>query len=162
MKKVKVLLVGSVILCILLMIIIVMSTNSNVKEWQSINQIKACRGLLDGPIRSITLRQTTDSAEWAVFDDEDLIHQWETYFASLEVMYERPVTKLDMEGNGGMPVIAITTDTAKYTFRLHVTDGKDIIEIGNDYYTYRSSLELPFTETYNAAIERHGVITPWD
>ena len=56
----------------------------------------------------------------------------------------------------------IETETEKYSLVFRNMSGTTQLEIGGILYDIREPENIPFEETYDMAVERHGVRTPWD
>ena len=66
------------------------------------------------------------------------------------------------ENGGGGSVVEIETETEKYSLVFRNMSGTTQLEIGGILYDIREPENIPFEETYDMAVERHGVRTPWD
>ncbi len=127
----------------------------NSENWQSLTVINGYEKLLDSPINKIVLRKTVDSAEWVEITDSDLIDIWIDFFHNLELKKENSVANREM--NGGHSVIEIWTDIATYSIYLE----ENKFEIDGKIYAIRESDSIPFSQTYDIAVERHGIKSPW-
>lgn len=136
--------------------------NTKSSDWKEINSFKEYEELLNSPITEIRLRKTIDSDQWAVFTDSDLIEKWTDYLHELEVMRENRITKVDKEVNGGRPVIDIKTQNSKFTLVLRGVPAEYKFEIDGYFYAIKNPRDIPFSETYDTAVERHGIKSPWD
>lgn len=68
---------------------------------------------------------------------------------------------LAKDGGGGW-VIDIKTETDELTLTFKTVSGITRIEINGNLFDVRGVAEVPLRETYDVAIERHGVCSPWD
>ena len=130
--------------------------------WKSLSEVEACKGLFESSIRTVVLRKNVDSDQWASFEDEDLVEKWKSYLSNLKVKYARPILWFDWNTNGGGAVIEIKNEEMEYSFTIRENNGVTMLEIGNHCYYISDEIESIFTETYDAAIERHDVMTPWE
>lgn len=138
-----------------------MNQNST-NNWQSITSIKEYSQIFDQPITKITLRETVDSAEWAVFEDADLIEKWTDFLKNMKV--KREWVFLDptpMTGGGGM-VANIETGDSKFVICLQKKSDGYQLETNDYLYTIKNDIQIPFRETFDIAVERHGIQSPWD
>ncbi len=62
---------------------VICMNGQNFEEWQQLNTVREHDTLFEEEIREITLRKTVDVAEWVVFNDADLIAEWETFLSNL-------------------------------------------------------------------------------
>lgn len=161
--------ISAIILAIVLLSVSVMFSSCETKkgsidqpktwDWQSFEEVEQYNGFFDSKIIQVKLRDAVDSARWIVFEDADLIAKWEEFFTDLEV---KAVEFYDTNSFvGGPPVATITTETSNYSFKFASFSEKQIL-IDDYLYEFRSSMELPFDETYDEGEQRHGVVTPWD
>lgn len=110
------------------------------------------------PISEIKLRQSIDSVQWAIFDDIDLTTKWFDYINTLELRLQSSFSSQNKINGGGGRVVDIQIDNCIFTFIF--IDMKHLI-YNNRIYEIKSEMNCPFDETYNAAINRNGVVTPW-
>lgn len=113
------------------------------------------------------LREGVTSPEWVVFDDVDLISDWNFFFDNAEVKQEGKAmdnNSHSINGDGTTVfVTAINDDGKKLSFSAYYDDSNERrMVIGGVVYTVKDSPGLPFKGTYWRALERHGVTTPWD
>ena len=110
----------------------------------------------------VTLRKSVTSPEWAVFRDDDLLSQWEAFFKKLELKRGFRPAEADLSLNGGgLRIVIVSTNGKEYSFGIWQTSTECIMELGGKFYITNSS-DSPFDETYDEAIARHGMTTPWD
>ena len=113
--------------------------------------------------RTKTYWKTVDSANWVVFSDDDLIKIWIGCLKDMEVRRAKNFAPYRYEENGGGgSVVEIETETEKYSLVFRNMSGTTQLEIGGILYDIREPENIPFEETYDMAVERHGVRTPWD
>lgn len=55
----------------------------------------------------------------------------------------------------------VSTNGKEYSFGIWQTSTECVMELGGKFYITNSS-DSPFDETYDEAIARHGMTTPWD
>ncbi len=134
--------------------------NKTSSQWQHINMIDKYSNILDDPITKITLRTSIDSAQWVVFDDSDLIKQWEICLKNLEIKRDKSVSNTSTM-NGGTLVANIHTNTAEFIIYIQ-NDSDKYLQIDDSFYKINNSTNIPFFETYDIAITRHGFTTPWN
>lgn len=151
-----------IIAVIIVAAIIISVVAKNNARWVKINDIKGYADFSDTQIEKITLRKSVTSPEWAVFRDDDLLSQWEAFFKKLELKRgSRPAeTDLSLNG-GGLRIVIVSTNGKEYSFGIWQTSTECIMELGGKFYITNSS-DSPFDETYDEAIARHGMTTPWD
>ena len=100
---------------------------------------------------------------WIVFSDDDLIKIWIGCLKDMEVRRAKNFAPYRYEENGGGgSVVEIETETEKYSLVFRNMSGTTQLEIGGILYDIREPENIPFEETYDMAVERHGVRTPWD
>lgn len=156
------------ILCILLIDLILIGgiaaylINGNSLKWMKLQTMKEYQALFLDPISEITLRKTVDAVEWVSFDDHDLILKWIDVLNDLEVKRKKRVSKADTEVNGGRSVITVKTDQSTFTFYLRNSSGETMLEMNGCFYSVRNPEQIPFSETYDMAVKRHGIKTPWE
>lgn len=160
--KIKKMILSAAILCIAAVVGIPYFFFSSANEWQSLSSVQKYEGILDQPITQITLRQTVDSAEWAVLEDEDLIGQWSDFLKNAKVKRESgPLDATPMAGGGGQ-VADIETEISAFSLCFQQSSGKYQLKIDNHVYTIDDDVSIPFDETFKVAVERHGTRSPWD
>lgn len=145
------------------------TTNAKIEEskckrywWVKINDIKGYADFSNTQIEKITLRKSVTSPEWAVFRDDDLLSQWEAFFKKLELKRGSRPAEADLSLNGGgLRIVIVSTNGKEYSFGIWQTSTECIMELGGKFYITNSS-DSPFDETYDEAIARHGMTTPWD
>ena len=128
-------------------------------DWQNFTDVEEYSGFFDSKITKIWLMDTVDSARWVIFEDEDLIEKWNEFLSDLEIKAIEPHDRSEFEG--GYPTATVTTEAATYYITFQSFINKTIV-IGDYLYEFRSSVELPFDETYDEGEKRHGIVTPWD
>lgn len=160
--KIKKMFLSAAILCIVAAVGISCFFFSTANEWQSLSSVPKYEGILDESITQIKLRQTVDSAEWAVLEDEDLIGQWSDFLKNAKVKRERvSLGSTPMAGGGGQ-VADIETETSAFSLCFQQSSGKYQLKIDNHLYTIDDDVSIPFDETFRVAVERHGTRSPWD
>ncbi|MBR5714717.1 MAG: hypothetical protein IKX58_08050, partial [Clostridia bacterium] len=91
-----------------------------------------------------------------------LISKWEVFFNELELMRSSRPAESDVSLNdGGMRIVIVSTNGKEYSFGIWQTSAECVMELGSKFYITNST-DSPFDETYNDAIARHGITTPWD
>lgn len=153
----------TVVFAIAMILVILWSvTNRQSSDWKKLCEFKEYSSVADSKITEICLRKTIDSADWAVFSDEDLIQTWTDVLNNMEVKQANNSKQRDYGGNGGSgSVVKVETETAEFSLIFNSTSGKAQLEINDVLYDIREPEAIPFNETYDIAIERHGVKTPW-
>ena len=149
-----------IVVCTIVVALLLFRKDSSM--WSPLWVVKECKKIQSSNILEITSQKTTDSAEWTVFDDDDLIQKWTNYLEQVEVKHLRSVSQADGNENGGKPVIRIKTETNEVVLCMRSISGIDVFEIGDDLYSIKSQIENPFSETYDMSVKRHGVRSPWD
>lgn len=135
--------------------------SSNSAEWQSLSAIKEYSNIFDQPITEITLRKSVDSAEWAIFDDDDLIKQWTDFLKNVKVKREKEAQdSLEISG-GGILIANIQTEASQFSICLESDSHSYYLKSNGYLYAIKSDTDVPF-ETYETAVERHGLKSPWD
>ena len=151
-----------IIAVIIVAAIIISVVAKNNARWVKINDIKGYADFSDTQIEKITLRKSVTSPEWAVFRDDDLLSQWEAFFKKLELKRGSRPAEADLSLNGGgLRIVIVSTNGKEYSFGIWQTSTECIMELGGTFYITNSS-DSPFDETYDEAIARHGMTTPWD
>lgn len=151
-----------IIAVIIVAAIIISVVANNNARWVKINDIKGYADFSDTQIEKITLRKSVTSPEWAVFRDDDLLSQWEAFFKKLELKRGSRPAEADLSLNGGgLRIVIVSTNGKEYSFGIWQTSTECIMELGGKFYITNSS-DSPFDETYDEAIARHGMTTPWD
>ena len=151
-----------IIAVIIVAAIIISVVAKNNARWVKINDIKGYADFSDTQIEKITLRKSVTSPEWAVFRDDDLLSQWEAFFKKLELKRGSRPAEADLSLNGGgLRIVIVSTNGKEYSFGIWQTSTECIMELGGKFYITNSS-DSPFDETYDEAIARHGMTTPWD
>lgn len=128
----------------------------NSENWKSLTAVKGYENLFDKSVNKIVLRKTIDYAEWVEITDSDLIEIWIDFLQKLEIKKEGSAE--DRDTNGGHPVIEIWTDAAVYSILL---EENNLLINGNIYVVSRPD-DIPFLQTYDIAVERHGTKSPWN
>ena len=158
-KKITVVLTTAVAIILVTLLYV---TNRQSSDWKKLCEFKEYSSIADSKITEICLRKTIDSADWAVFSDEDLIRTWTDVLNNMEVKQANDSKQRDYSGNGGGgSIVKVETETAEFSLIFNSTSGKAQLEINDVLYEIREPEAIPFDETYDIAIERHGVITPW-
>ena len=151
-----------IIAVIIVAAIIVSIVTKNNARWVKINVVTGFSDFSDNQIERITLRKSVTSPEWAVFSDDDLISKWEFFFNELELKRVSRPAESDLSLNGGeMRIVIVSTNGKEYSLGIWQTSAECILELGGRFYITNSS-DSPFDETYDEAIARHGMTTPWD
>ena len=151
-----------IIAVIIVAAIIISVVAKNNARWVKINDIKGYADFSNTQIEKITLRKSVTSPEWAVFRDDDLLSQWEAFFKKLELKRGSRPAEADLSLNGGgLRIVIVSTNGKEYSFGIWQTSTECIMELGGKFYITNSS-DSPFDETYDEAIARHGMTTPWD
>lgn len=149
----------AVIIVAAIILLIVIKNNA---RWVRINDVIGFSDFSDNQIEKITLRKGVTSPEWAVFSDDDLISKWEVFFNKLELKRGSRPAESDLSLNGeGMRIVIVSTNGQEYSLGIWQTSAECIMEFGSKYYITNST-DSPFDETYDEAIARHGMTTPWD
>ena len=140
-----------------------------------ISDVPGYSDFFDAPIEKIKLREYATSPDWAVFEDADLVAQWQSFLQKLTLkplegdpqpQVVEPLQSAEPSadcGEGG-GYATVTVNGKEYYFWFSLKENKtktDRIELGEKYYTVDLS-DCPFQKTFDEAIERHGVTTPWD
>ena len=60
-----------------------------------------------------------------------------------------------------MRIVVVSTNGGEFSFGIWRISTECIMELGGKFYIANSS-DCPFDETYDEAIARHGITTPWD
>lgn len=158
-KKIAVLLVIAATVLVTSMFVI----NRQSLSGRKLYEFEEYSSILDSKISEICLRKTIDSANWAVFSDEDLIQTWIEVLSDMEVKRANNSRLRDHGGNGGGgSVVKVKTEAEEFSLIFHRFPDEVQLEINNVPYDIREPESIPFDETYDVAIERHGVKTPWD
>lgn len=156
-KKMKILL--SVIFVILLLALVVLLVHINSStDWKRLYEITAYEDIVGSPISEIRLRRGITSAKWAVSSDEDTIEIWATVLNGMEVRR----STLSAKDSDTTLVVDIKTEISDFSLVIESISGEYKLEINGIIYDIREPEAIPFEETYNAVIERHGVKSPWD
>ena len=155
---------------------------SHSQEWRQIDEISGYQGLLDFPITQISLYGFSDHPyDGVTFSDGDLIARWNDYLNALELQeYARYFQEdlLQIDGTP-LPTATITTETGEYTLIFcqgqnyfdrssgeetleyqEWEDGNYRLQYDGWYYSLSDPEGFPFEETYNLAVERHGLDDP--
>lgn len=165
-------------LCLLFVIMlfitvpIVFLINDRAVGWKKFYALRKYRKLAESSISEISLRKTVDSAQWAVFSDDDLLQLWKSAFENLEVKRNKRVIRNTLKRvirnifffvGGGPMIIEIKTETSQFFIELwQVSEEEYKLEVDGVLYDVKDSKCIPFEETYRTAIERHGITSPWD
>lgn len=128
----------------------------------SLKDVEGFSEFFDHPIEKIALRKSVTSPEWAVFDDEDLVAEWTAFFKKLSLKPDARPTEFDSSSNGGgAPVAVVTSNGKDYSFTLYQLENECRLELNGKVFS-ADTPQTPFDSTYDQAIARHGVTTPWD
>ena len=158
-KKIVVVFVIAAIVLVTPMFVINRQSSSGKK----LNVFEEYSSIADGKISEICMRKTIDSANWTVFSDEDLIQTWVEVLSNMEVKRANNSRLRNHGGSGGGgPVVKVKTEAAEFSLIFHRFSDEVQLEINKVLYDIREPESIPFDETYDIAIERHGVKTPWD
>lgn len=131
-------------------------------SWMKLCEFKEYSSIADSKISEICLRKTIDSANWAAFSDEDLLQTWTEVLNNMEVKRANNSRQKELGGNGGGgSVVKVETEKAEFSLILNSVSGEIQLEINGVLYDIREPEAIPFDETYNIVIVRHGVKTPW-
>lgn len=141
---------------------VIFIANNLPSDWKRLYELKEYKGLEDSQISEIRLRKAVDSADWAVFSDEDLIQTWVTVLNAMEVK-RNGTSKSDfmMNGGGGL-FVTIKTGAETYYINFINDPSEYQLKIDRALYDIKDPEAIPFEETFDEAIARHGVKTPWD
>ena len=150
--------------------------NQKPPQWEPLREMKQYKELLEEPILEIEEHMPLDSADWAVFDDEDLVKMWTDFIQSAEVKRGEKVPDRKDTVGGGPGVAAFKTQSGEYRiyfYRLNpeidehgvpVDDqpnGEYMLEIDGYFYDLKDPKSHPFYEAFTAGHERHGSQSPW-
>ncbi len=129
-------------------------------EWKAVDGIDEYEGIFDSEFVSITLENDLYNI---TFSDEDLIEIWSDYLTNIKIRREDNIAGILHEVSGGEAFITVKTENGAYQFSLFGDDDHDTgFEIDRCYYAIDSDDEVPYTETYALATERHGKYQNWD
>lgn len=147
----------------LIALIVIFITNSQPLDWRKLYELEEYKSIWDSQISEISLRKTVDSANWAVFSDEDLIQTWVSFLNDMEVRRASNSREgnYGRDGGGGL-IVEVMTELRRFSLIFKNSSEGVQLEIDGVLYDIREPETIPFDETYNSAIERHGVRTPWD
>lgn len=56
----------------------------------------------------------------------------------------------------------IQTGTSELVIYWEESTGQCSLQTGGVQYAVKSTVRIPFLQTYDAAAERHGLASPWD
>ena len=131
-------------------------------KWNLIYDIKGYEPFRNNKIEKITLRKNITSPDWAAFSNRDLVSKWEDFFneTELKFVYGTKGSGKLMNG-GGMAVAVISIDGKDYSCGLWRSAAGCMMELSDRTYITNKA-DCPFNETYDEAIARHGITTPWD
>lgn len=147
---------------VIVIMAIVFVVDRQSSSWMKLYQFEEYSSIADSKISEICLRKTIDSANWAVFSDEDLIQTWTEVLSNMEVKRADASRQNEYGGNGGGgSVVKVKTETTEFSLILNSVSGGIQLEINGVLYDIHEPGSVPFNETYDIAIERHGVKTPW-
>lgn len=130
-------------------------------KWERLNEFKEFESIQENQITEIRLRSSISSANWAVFSDNDLIQKWCTFLNNVEVKKASNLHREVEEDGGGGWVVDVKTETKEVSMVIKTVSGVTKLELDGELYDIRGVDEIPLEETYDAAVERHGVQTPW-
>ncbi len=171
MKKIK---IKAIIAIVLICVFVIASVSifnfaKSYFVWQPLSETKQYEEICRQPITQIALREYPTSTQWVVFNDDDLISQWEEFLNSAEIKREKILwgsvsARLGLAFDGGAPLVAeIKTQTTTKSVYINLdNDGIYTLEIDCFRYALKSDVAPPFHETFDIAVERHGITTPWD
>lgn len=132
----------------------------NTDKQLNFSDISGYADIFETPIEKINLRESVTSAEWAVFEDEDLIGKWKKFLSNTTL--EKETDSLDQSSdtfNGGGPAVAVLTVNGKeYSIKFYLDSNQ--VEVDDELYDVDLS-DCPFKECFVEAVNRHGVVTPW-
>lgn len=127
-------------------------------QWVDFLGVPYCSGLRQEAVTEITLKKTGDSAKGVAFTDTDLIQEWMDCLAHLEVKRERSFPFFRSTVVGGKPFVCLKTESANYSFLLLTAEGFKI-KIEGKTYLIKNPEGIPFDETYEKAMLRHGTVS---
>ncbi len=123
--------------------------------WHPIDFFPQYQGILDSPITKMVLR---DGGYWVTVTDEDIIDRWEESLQQLQLQ------KIQTDLNYFIPFrhgcdSEVVVQTEEETYSIHFFDSQQI-SMGPFYFTPNDWNYFPFEETYDLAVERHGLDDP--
>ena len=124
-------------------------------SWKPIDRFSEFQGILDSPIRQVTLRHIGYEV---TFTDPDLIQPWQEGLEQLQLRKTgvNPRAMLALTGSwsgGNTNAVTLHTETGEYT----LTFWEDAVFLSLFCYTPNDWENLPFDETYFQAVERQGI-----
>lgn len=124
-------------------------------SWKPIDRFSEFQGILDSPIRQVTLRHIGYEV---TFTDPDLIQPWQEGLEQLQLRKTgvNPRAMLALTGpwsGGNTNAVTLQTETGEYT----LTFWEDAVFLSLFCYTPNDWANLPFDETYFQAVERQGI-----
>lgn len=147
---------------LIIVVVIICMNGRKESEWQKIDTVSDCNTILKAEIEELTLRKSVDSAEWVVFEDEDLISEWQDFFSDLMLKSDNSLKKTASNLNGGTNVVSVKTNDKEIEVLFYDIDNNNVISINGNFYLWESTKDIPFLDIYDEAKERHGVVTPWE
>lgn len=149
-------------IALLVVVVGVCFTRNKESEWQDVDTVSDCNTILEAEIEELTLRKSVDSAEWVVFEDEDLISEWQDFFSDLMLKSDNSLKKTASKLNGGTNVVSVKTNDKEIEVLFYDIDNNNVISINGNFYLWESTKDNSFLDIYDEAKERHGVVTPWE
>ena len=128
------------------------------KGWQKLEEIPQYQGILDAPITQVMLVERGEQS--VTFTDQDLLQRWEEGLSQLEVK-QLPERQGDAEylqamESPGARTAYVYLGEKEYNFLI----GGEVLLTQYGYYSFRPSEGLPYEETFDAAVQRHGLDDP--
>ena len=122
--------------------------------WHPIDFFPQYQGILDSPIEEIKLWYV---GQEVTFSDEDLIDQWEQGLKQLKLrkVYTL-ITVLPVTPGGVYHQVDLFTQQGRYT----IMAWDDQVHMGCFYFDFNNPDYFPFEETFDLAVERHGLDDP--
>lgn len=144
---------------IFLSVTVIMLAIIAIPRWKSIYEIEYCTNLQNETITEITMRATSDSVEEVVFSDKDLIDAWTSFFDGVLLKFNWKHTYFPNRIAGGHPKLIVQTEKGKYNLTFHPTKDGYLLIIDKKRYLIKDPETVPFSQIYEAAVERHGTVS---
>ena len=144
---------------IFLSVTVIMLAIIAIPRWKSIYEIEYCTNLQNETITEITMRATSDSVEEVVFSDKDLIDAWTSFFDGVLLKFNWKHTYFPNRIAGGHPKLIVQTEKGKYNLTFHPTKDGHLLIIDKKRYLIKDPETVPFSQIYEAAVERHGTVS---
>ena len=144
---------------IFLSVTVIMLAIIAIPRWKSIYEIEYCTNLQNETITEITMRATSDSVEEVVFSDKDLIDAWTSFFDGVLLKFNWKHTYFPNRIAGGHPKLIVQTEKGKYNLTFHPTKDGYLLIIDKKRYLINNPKAVPFSQIYEAAVERHGTVS---